>query len=287
MSTTPPTEDLAPARRPTILLGCGAATFGRPDVSVASARRAGLHGMDLDLRASWRSPSIEEISESPPARIRSVWLPVQYSGPFRENRAERLRSFLNHAAEHCGLSTIVLAKNIPVRNQGIPLSRMAQQVAEWYGIRTAIGITASSMMLDSGSHLQRIANMRRIAEEWDLDIALDLTTPGIEHWEAEAALMRLFPRLRIVRMRPLRQGHDADFLLPTSRAAARTTSMLADQTYREFISITPALPQWPWLRAIQRPNLLAVTETRAEILAAYDRVHYYMRQDQRSTRRPN
>lgn len=275
---------ISPMRRPTILLGTGASRMGRLNVTCGEASQVDLHGLDLDLRTSWRAPSSEDIRESQNARIRSVWLPMQYSGPFCEQRVDQLRAFLNYCASRCGLRTIILPKNTPPRRQGIPLGPMAQQIAEWYGVRTAIGITADTMLENTGSHLQRIANMRRIAEEWDLDIALDLTTPDIEHWEAEAALMRLFPRLRVVRMRPLGPIGITDGTGSTRRAAARTLSMLADQAYHEIITIAPAPSQWYRIHRGDHQNLAAASATRCEILSTYDRVHQYLGQDRRSSR---
>lgn len=284
MASIPPINYRSPVRRPTILLGSSTSLLGRPLISAAAANRAGLYGIDLDLRSAWRCPSIEDLRESPTTRIRSVWLPSQYAGAFSELRTSRLQEFLNHAATQCGLRTIVLPKTTPVRRQGIPLGRVAQHLSDLYGVRSAVSISADSLMREAGSHLEHVANMRRVAEEWDLDIALDLTTPGIDQWEAEAALMRLFPRLGIVRIRPWQHPSGAVLHSSTARAGLRTVSMLADQAYNELISIAPYPVQPSWISALFPPKLVATQQTREEVLSVYDRIHHYSAEDQHTNR---
>ena len=44
--------------------------------------------------------------------------------------------------------------------------------------------------------------LRYVAEEWEVHIALDLTGAIDPRWEAEAAILRLGERLRLVRFAP-------------------------------------------------------------------------------------
>lgn len=265
-------DPASPYRRPTILVGSRSATFGKMTVSPVHAADAGIHGIDLDLRRAWRCPSIEDIRSLPTTRIKSVWLPMQYAGPMSEQRASRLRAFLNFSATRCGLRTIVLPKNRPVRHQGIALGSMVQQLADWYGIRVAVSIPADSLIQQSGSHLEHVANMRRVAEEWDLDIALDLTSPCIEHWEAEAALVRLFPRLTLVRLQPWLDRDGLPVHTGPARVCMRSASMLADQAYSGTISIEASAAASGWWSLPSRPGLRDAIQTRADILAHYERV---------------
>lgn len=272
MDTTHHPDPRTPFRRPTILVGSRASTFGRMSVSPTEAADAGIHGLDLDLRRAWQCPSIDDVRIMPTTRIKSVWLPMQYAGPMSEKRVSRLQAFLNFTAARCGLRTIVLPKNIPVRHQGIPLGSMAQQLSDWYGLRIAVSIPADSLIQQSGSHLEHVANMRRVAEEWDLDIALDLTAPGIEQWEAEAALVRLFPRLTMVRMRPWLDRDGLPVHTSPARVCMRSASMLADQAYERSISIEAWSGSPAWWSFPAHPGIRDAIQTRSDILAHYERV---------------
>ncbi|MDQ3614599.1 MAG: hypothetical protein M3412_09800 [Chloroflexota bacterium] len=262
----------APYRRPTMLVGSRGSACGRMSVTPDQAIEAGMYGLDLDLRRAWSAPSIDNVRLQPTARIKSVWLPMQYAGPFSEQRAGRLRDFLNLCATRRDLKTIVLPRNTPVRHQGISLGRMAQQLADWYGLRIAVSIPADHLIQQSGSHLERVANMRRIAEEWDLDMALDLTASGIDQWEAEAALMRLFPRLTLVRLRPWLDGDGMPLSASPARICMRSASMLADQAYSGAISIETSRTLIGSFSMSLRSGLHEVTMSRADVLAHYDRV---------------
>ena len=264
-----------PFRRPTILIGTDTTMLGRAMISASQAATAGLYGLDLDLRRAWRSPDPDTLDDDSSSRIRSVWLPAQYTGPFCERRAERLADFLEQAATRHGLRSIVMPKPGTSKTQGVHLGRIARDIAARTGARIALRLGAETLLERSGSHLEHVANMRRIAEEWEMDIALDLTAPDIERWEAEAALVRLFPRLALVRIRP---AHDSDGLpatTPESRASLRTIGMLADQGYSGVISIAPEPISPSWLSFMYVSNLDLVTTTRESIIGAYDRIDLY------------
>lgn len=261
-----------PSRRPVIIAGASASTLGTLSIPPQQAVGVGIHALDLDLRAAWRCPSVESIRSLPTLRVHSVWLPMQYAGPGAEHRTQRLRGFLNFAATRCGLRTIVLPRNQPVRYIGIPLGSIARQMADLYGIRIALSIPADDVIALEGSHLEHVANMRRLAEEWDLDIALDLSSPHIDAWEAEAVLMRLFPRLTLVRMQTWLDRDGLPFHRPSARVCMRSASMLADQAYRNTISIEAwGRSALDWARPA-RPGLREAMQTRADIIGAYERV---------------
>ncbi|HYH12141.1 MAG TPA: hypothetical protein VD789_07280 [Thermomicrobiales bacterium] len=144
-------------------------------ISQSQAANAGLYGIDLDLRRAWRSPGPDDLDSEPSIRVRSVWLPAHYSGPFCEQRAERLTGFLERAAASHGLRTIILPRPGPSHPHGVQLSSVARDVASRSGAKLALRLGAETLLERSGSHLEHVANMRRIAEEWEMEIALDLT----------------------------------------------------------------------------------------------------------------
>jgi hypothetical protein len=260
-------------RRPTILVGSDATWLGRPTIGAGDAATAGLYGLDLDLRRSWRAPSELDIERLDTVRIRSVWLPTAYTGVAVEQRTERLRAFLARAASLHGLRTIVVSPRSTSEN--VPLNTIAREQADAAGIRLALEVRAEALLDERGSHLSRVANIRRFAEEWDLDIALDLGSGDLAGWETEAALMRLFPRLTLVRIGPMHgpTGHHA--ITPSASVCMRTVKMLADQAFGGMIGVLPVAPQPAWWSWASHPTLAAAVSAREEILAAYDRIDQY------------
>lgn len=264
-----------PFRRPTILIGTDTTTLGRPLISPPQAAVVGLYGIDLDIRRAWRSPSAEDFKSDPAIRVKSIWLPAHYSGPFSEHRGRRLAAFLEAAVTRHGLRTIVLPQPGPNRTQSVHLGTLARGIVAGTNARIALRLGAEMLLERSGSHLERVANMRRVAEEWEMDIALDLTAPDIERWEAEAALVRLFPRLTHVRIRPAHDGDGAPATTVESRTSLRTIGMLADQGYSGVISIAPEPVTPSWLSFMYMSNLDLVTATRESIMGVYDRIDQY------------
>jgi hypothetical protein len=262
-------------RRPTILVGSEATLLGRPTVNASDAAAAGLYGLDLDLRRAWQSPAEDDVERLESTRIRAVWLPPSYSGPLTDRRVERLRAFLTRAAMRHGLRSIALAPTSTTSTPGVPLSRVVQQVAELHGVRLALEVRATSILRQGGSHLDRVANVRRFAEEWDLDIALDLTGRDLAGWETEAALMRLFPRLTQVRIAPMHTPDGLHSGTPGATVALRAVAMLADQAFSGLISVMPGAPRSPWWSWASHPALDLALTAREEILATYDRINQY------------
>jgi hypothetical protein len=260
-------------RRPTILVGSDATLLGRPAIDASDAASAGLFGVDLDLRRAWRPPGEADIARLDGIRIRSVWLPTRYGGVAIEQRSARLRTFLELAAKRHGLRTIVVSPRATAENA--PLNAMAHEHAAACGIRIALEVRADALLDERGPHLTRVANIRRFAEEWELGIALDLGGGDLAGWETEAALMRLFPRLALVRIGPMHGPGGQHTVTPGASVAIRTVKMLADQAFGGLISVLPAAPQPSWWSWASHPSLTAAASAREEILAAYDRIDQY------------
>ncbi len=260
-------------RRPTILVGSEATLLGRPTIDAEDAANAGLYGIDLDLRRAWRAPGEADIERLDGVRIRSVWLPTSYGGMAVDGRTDRLRAFLRAAATRNGLRTVVLSPRATAEN--VPINVMAHEQAKAFGLRLALEVRAETLLDERGPHLTRVANFRRFAEEWELEIALDLGSGDLAGWETEAALMRLFPRLTLVRIGPMHGpgGHHA--VTPGASVSIRTVKMLADQAYGGLISIMPTMPQSAWWSWASHPSLATAITGREEILATYDRIDQY------------
>jgi hypothetical protein len=103
------------------------------------------------------------------------------------------------------------------------------------------------------SHLDRISALRHMAEEWDVDIALDLTGDVDARWEAEAAMLRLGDRLKVVRLVPPSfdrafVGHDSLHVREVS--VARVLAAIADFGFGPTLSIKVGVPFWDWANPI-------------------------------------
>jgi hypothetical protein len=273
MARNSPSTPRPSFRRPTILVGSDATLLGRPTVDAGNASSAGLFGLDLDLRRAWRSPSEADTDRLNGIRVRSVWLPTRYGGVAVEQRTERLRSFLAEAAMRHGLRTIVISPRATAEN--VPINVIAHEQAEAAGIRLALEVRAETLLDERGPHLTRVANIRRVAEEWDLDIALDLGAGDLAGWETEAALMRLFPRLKLVRIGPMHGPGGRHTVTPGASVSMRTVKMLADQAFGGVISVLPKTPQSSWWSWASQPSLAMAVAAREEILAAYNRIDQY------------
>jgi len=235
-----------PRSRPTIVFGGSAGLFGGAQRAIRQAVQDGYLAVDLDLRHAILAPSMDAIRldlEPRVMRVRSIWLPATLSGPFTGHRMDRLEAFLRLAQRDLGLRHIIIEGASQATRAGAPILPMAQEVAqEQKGmVRLGFGVRADRSLhsLDS----TRLA--RRVAEEWDLDLALDVAGPVPPGWEAEAAVARLLPRLAVVRLcgwLPMQFVHEDGS--PT-RIAARTMAMLADQGYAGLLSIVPTRHRRP------------------------------------------
>jgi hypothetical protein len=135
------------------------------------------------------------------------------------------------------------------------------------GVRVAVGIRGSAIV-QGHDQLGQLLNLRHSAEEWDLDLALDLAGDVPHYLEAEAAVLRLMPRLALVRIPSwVSATGELNTNDPISR---RVVSILADQGYPGTISIVPARGplQLPWTRTVPTAS---DEWTRTLILDQYDR----------------
>jgi hypothetical protein len=136
-------------------------------------------------------------------------------------------------------------------------------------------IAVPAQATDGGrAHLTRLRGLRRLAEEWEMQIALDLSTKTDARWEAEAAIQIVGPRLSILRLRaPIRDGvgRHSDVLVRAIRASA-------DLGFSGVISIAPSTPYWLAWHSESLRNDLAANR---------DAVIRIFRQQPSSIERPN
>jgi len=232
-----------PQGRPTILYGGAIGLLGSPQRVARSAHREGYLAIDLDLRHRWLPPSPDALANLAGGgiiRVRSLWLPATMGGPLLASRIERLRGFVRFARERLGLRQVVIASAVSGTG-GTSLLQAIRGMEDGDKLRLGIGVRA-----DRSVHsLTTTAHARRVAEEWDLDLALDLAGPVPPGWEAEAAIMRMLPRLTLVRLCGWLPGLSADVDESPTRIAHRSITMLADQGYTGLLSIVPTRNRHP------------------------------------------
>jgi len=270
LSSTPPPE--VPIRRPTIVAGAGTSWYGSLGKALAHAEAHQFFAVDLDQRRSLLSPSVASVATlatTGVVRLRSIWIPGSITGPFVEQRTAGFWQFLEYAAKHMGLRTVVLPRSSEIGRGtflGAELRNRMQATAHGT-VRLAIGVKGSTVYRGH-DQLAQLQTLRHTAEEWDLDIALDLAGNVPHYLEAEAAVLRLLPRMTLVRIPSwVSPGGELNTDDPISR---RVVSILADQGYAGTISIIPARSplQFPGTHAYPT---MSDEWTRQLILDQYDR----------------
>lgn len=237
-------EHLHPVGRPIVLFGGEATWFGSMGGIIESASEHEFYSVDVDLRSSWMAPSWAAIGPRlarTMIRIRSVWIPGMLSGAMSIQRTDRLMEFLAGSRNDLGLRTIVIPRAAHIRrgsSMGPPIRELASD-RSGANLRIAVGIRAIDLASER-DHLEHLLSIRHLAEEWDLDVALDLTGHVPRDWEAEAAIIRLLPRLALIRMSPVIGEGVNPRSITTQSIAARSVAILADQGYSGSISLAPA-----------------------------------------------
>lgn len=269
-SSTPPPE--GPVRRPTIVAGAGTSWFGSLGKALAHAEMHQFFAVDLDQRGALIAPSVAAVAtqaQTGVVRLRSIWIPGSITGPFAAQRTASLWHFLEYTAEHMGLRTVVLPRTSDV-GRGTFLGadlRKRMHAASNGAVRLAIGVRGSTVYRGH-DQLAQLQTLRHTAEEWDLDIALDLAGNVPHYLEVEAAVLRLLPRLTLVRIPSwVSASGELDTNNPISR---RVVSILADQGYTGTISIIPARSPTQFLGTRGYPTM-SDEWTRQLILDQYDR----------------
>lgn len=259
--------------RPTILLGAQASRLGTVRGIVRDMSEQRFFAADLDLRSTWITPSWPQVAADASRsmiRIRSAWITGVIVGPAARSRLHRLSTLLRGCKEELGLRTIVIPRAAHLRRGSSIGPAIKDIVADRSrtSARIAVGVRAIDFA-DDRRHLDQLTATRRMAEEWDLDIALDLTGAVSRHWEAEAAIIRLLPRLTLVRLHPWIASDGSGPTLDRQAIAHRTVAMLADQGYAGSISLVPE--PVPWWIAMVAEDRGAESLARELILDRYDR----------------
>ncbi|MEA2530429.1 MAG: hypothetical protein QOG89_2073 [Thermomicrobiales bacterium] len=241
MSSGTARPTFAVSSRSTPLLAC--------DDLIQVARGAAVSGVDLDLTGSalrrrlTHAKSLSDLSD-----VLSTWIPPTNGS---------LDDLLARAWSPRGSLVVVDEERGSMPNGKRQLGA-AIRLRGVVPASTRVALAIRPRNPEAGrAHLTRLALLRNLAAEWDLDLALDLSGPVDWLWEAEAAVYRLGPRLRLLRI---------TFPLPTldahtrSRLTQRTLAASVDTAFDGLIAVVCPMPIWQWRAssALERSTRTAV-----------------------------
>ena len=181
-------------------------------------------------RAGCHRPRIQPCPDTDVIRIRSVWVPDRIEGWLAAKRMGRLTAFLTSGSRVDGVAhdrPAAIGRIGAGSTIGADLRKHLTRQRRT-SVRFALGIRGSRIHRGHDQLVQLTA-LRHMAEEWDLDLALDLSGDVPHYLEAEAAVLRLLPRLTMVRI-PTWVSRTGELSTddPISR---RVVAILADQGY--------------------------------------------------------
>ncbi len=234
-----------PALFPSFTLSTSGSSMITGPALPAIALMSGLDGLDVDLSHGLTRLRLEYLSARTAATgvaVRSVWLPPPLP-PHPKGRWFGRREQQGWALVQAGSVDTVVVERMnptPARAGMVPLDLV--NLRRLVPSKTQIAIGLRSRDLEgTRDHLFALAALRRYAEEWDFQLALDVSGRIDPAWEVEAALMRLLPRLALVRLRwPLcpHAQHGPDC------TTARTVATLKDLRFTGNIAIVPSVGMW-------------------------------------------
>lgn len=262
---------------PTITLSTRASRVLPLAMFPAIAEAAGVDGLDLDLtgRVGLARPApIRERAEQAGVPVRSIWLPPTTGVPISAKHQRRIVEATVWLVEGTGSRTVILDRSgRPVERRGRsgpPLPSLLQELRAALPGEARFAIVVRPWDLHgSRSHLAELAALRRMAEEWDHDLALDLFGPIDPRWEAEAAVMRLLPRLTTIRFGPLESRPPGR---GRAKMTARVLSLAVDAGFAGTIATTPqpAVLRGVWPPAIAEACAATARLIRDRFAAVYE-----------------
>jgi hypothetical protein len=254
-----------PRQSPRIALSTRAGLTGSFPLWTEIANLTRVAGLDLDL-STWPRRFLLHAGPWPEAlrhpSVRGVWL-----------RASQLLSYaysaetcLDAAANPGSGEKIIVVQQDAILGNGAPES-VVKAIARWrnaypesHAPRIALALAPTDRS-GGREHLQRLQLLRYLAAEWDLDLALDLLGRVDDTWEAEAAVVKIVPRLCMLRIPyPILNPSD----MTRSRMTKRVLAAAIDSGYDGIISISPPLKPWNMSRH-------AVLDTTTEAVMALRR----------------
>jgi len=206
------------------------------------AAEAGFDSVDVDLTGRWgalRAGRVGEFGSGEPLPIGAYWLPGD----------RRWAQIVDRIGIAGGLQSWGSPPRLilPLPAMGgdrfrADVTGVARAVRQAAGDGVSITFAVRWEQLVGGrAHLAQLTLLRRLAAEWEFDLAFDLAGRVDPRWEAEAAVVRLGSRLRVVRIGgAVLKGSWA----PPARLAARTMTAALHSPDLLLLSLVP--PLYPW-----------------------------------------
>lgn len=247
---------------PLLTLSTRAASLVRLPTYFRIAEEARVDGIDLDFAGRPLPSSIVRLvthAEASDAPVRSVWVPR--SSAWTAWRRDRSRRLAAELAAAMGAAALVI--DLPAMTDGKISRSVVTSVTESLranvGPATQVTVAIGAARLEGGrGHLVQLTSLRRLAEEWDFDIALDLLGRIDPRWEAEAAVARLGTRLSLIRL-----GGDiaSGPAQGRWRGAARALATALDSGHAMTFALAPTVAPWQgaWAPAVARACAAAGT----------------------------
>lgn len=227
------------------------------------AADAGLAGIDVDATTpagAWLATRGLSRDRAYVA-TRSVWLPVESVGA---PAASRLIAAISQHQDGARPEIVAVMPSMASREIGGWIHKVISRSSE---MPITVGLP-SALLRGGRPHLVQLGAMRRLAEEWDLTLAIDLSGRFDPTWEAEAAISRLGDRLRLIRLRDSAPSRGA---IGLDRVACRALHAVVDRGREINIAICSArlspFPATPRTAAVQARRAAEYTAERASMHA--------------------
>ena len=212
-----------------------------------TALAAGMDGLDLDLSGRLWPPGPARIAadlDDGDVSVEGVWVNRVVAGPAVAARQRRALVAALATASSCGAEGVVVEHQGALDRwasaaQRALMPQVLRDAVDASGSRLVVALPANQLE-GNRRHLTELTALRRTAEEWDFDLALDLLGPIDPRWEAEAAVARLVPRLRLIRVGPLDSRPAGRH---RARITRRTLSAAADSGFHGAIAVAVG-PGW-------------------------------------------
>jgi hypothetical protein len=196
------------------------------------AALAGVDGLDVDATSTlgaWQAARLAASHEMF-VPVRAVWVPAG------DLQLARSRGLVESIAERQSDVEPVVVATFSASATLFELTRLLQR-GGWFSQSLPLALGLPSGALKGGRpHLVQLGVIRRFAEEWDLSVAVDLSSQFDPTWEAEAAVARLGDRLTILRINASAPSRSA---VGRDRVACRALHAAMDRDHALDVAIAP------------------------------------------------